>query len=111
MPPVTLPTSAEELVAQLASIFPGFRFQPVDEPECWMAPNFHSVMREFLSYFATTAPTATERQLKNLSQLIVAASISEGDLENAIDTCFLEHLRQVDAEKYLRRFLAEARRQ
>jgi len=69
------------------------------------------VVSQFLEYFATTAPTATERQLKSLSQLLVAASTHRDDLENAIDTCFLEHLRQKKAEKYLRRFLAEARRQ
>jgi hypothetical protein len=68
-------------------------------------------LSEFLSYFSKVAPSATERQLRSLSELIVSASRERAALENAVDTCFLEHLRQVGVERFLRRHLAAVRKE
>ena len=105
------PTTPEALLSRLTAIFPAFLGAEAEEREWWDTLSFHSVMQEFLPFFAKCAASTSPRQLSELALLLDSGMSEPGKLENAIDTCFLEHLRQVKAEKFLRRYLAQAARQ
>ena len=68
----------------------------------------HYVMSCFTYYFGKTATMSTKKQLAALGALVNEAVSEAGVIENAVSTCFLEHLRQVRACKPLSPFLAAA---
>ena len=99
---------AEELRSHLADLFPAFdQGCRLDElrDEMVVAPA-HFVMRRFAENFPRFAATASLRNLERLAQLINKAVERDDFLENAISTCFLEHLRQIGAYKRLSPFLS-----
>ena len=98
-----VPETPDQLLDALAAIFPGFR----GEWESGEVPHsFHGVMLRFTPYFGP----ASAADLASLGALVDRAIAVDGPLENAMATCFLEHLRQVDAWLALRPHLSEAAR-
>lgn len=61
----------------------------------------HAVMHRFTEYFGTVVSTASEKQLRALGGLIDEGVAVDDELENAVSTCMLEHLRQIKAYKTL----------
>ncbi len=103
------PTEPIELLMRLQTFFPGFGddelMREVGEGE----RGFHGIMLEFSGQFR--ADRATEAQLDGLVELIEQAVTIDDEIENAIATCFLEHLHQIDRSNTLyRRLSAKARR-
>ncbi|QOV93023.1 hypothetical protein [Novosphingobium sp. ES2-1] len=66
----------------------------------------HTVMFEFSSYFV--AASANPAQLQWLARLIEECIAIDDSLENAIGTCFLEHLPAIDREGHLTRHFSPA---
>jgi hypothetical protein len=66
----------------------------------------HRVMAEFLTYFSVNHAQFTEKQLKRFGDWINDAVSVDGDLENAVSTCFLEHTRQVRINRVLAPYLS-----
>jgi hypothetical protein len=64
-------------------------------------------MLPFAEYFGVARDTLSERQLRNLGRLLNEAVAVDDDLENAVSTCFLEHLRQTGSYKSLAPFLSK----
>jgi hypothetical protein len=102
-----VPASPSELADELASVFPGFHV-PAEEGDG--EASYHSVMREFASYFGRNASESSQKQLRACAELLVRCSAAPGDLENAMDTCFLEHTRQLRVDRELNPHLKEARK-
>lgn len=82
------------LLTALRSLFPNFGDQELLREVRSGEANLHAVMQEFSSSFraASTEPS----QLAGLACLIGQCVSARDDLENAVGTCFLEHLRQID---------------
>lgn len=108
MAQTAIPPTPDALLERLAAVFPMFVAHTSDDDA--QATSFHSVMMEFTVFFGRAAQSASAKQLRALSELILEATAHPGELENAIGTCFLEHLHQIQAEKVLRPFLNEANR-
>src|SRR6187401_3138122 len=93
-----LPGTPRELRTALISICPAFAADlpddELEERERDGTATFHFVMQPFTTYFGTGQAALSEKQLKQLADLINRAVENEDDLENAVVTCFLEHLRQ-----------------
>jgi hypothetical protein len=110
-----LPGTPRELWAALIAICPAFAADlPADEVEERERENtatFHFVMQPFTTYFGTDQATLSEKQLKQLAVLINRAVENADDLENAVATCFLEHLHQIRAYKVLAPFLSAGAKQ
>jgi hypothetical protein len=71
----------------------------------------HSVMHHFAYYFGCHQMRFSKQQLTKLGTLLSEAVSVDDDLENAVSTCFLEHLRQLEGYKVLGPFLsADAKR-
>ena len=106
----TRPDSPEALRMQLGLLLPSFIVdcydpEPLppeeDEPE-----TFHRVMREFTYSFGKAASSLSSAQLRKIGNLVNDAVGYRDDLENAVATCFLEHLHQVYALKVLWPYLS-----
>jgi hypothetical protein len=67
----------------------------------------HRVMADFLSYFAMNHTQFTKTQLEQFGCWVNEAVSADGDLENAVSTCFLEHIRQVKINCMLAPYLSE----
>ena len=99
------PQTAKELWTLLTEIFPGFSAHCEDE-EIQPDTTLHFVMSDFTTYFSGNRDTLSESQLRKLAQFINDAVAVDDNLENAVGTCFLEHLRQVRSYKILAPFLS-----
>ena len=99
------PQTAKELWTVLTEIFPGFSAYCEDE-EIHPETTLHFVMMDFTTYFGANRDTFSESQLRKLGQFINDAVSVDDNLENAVSTCFLEHLRQVRSYKILAPFLS-----
>lgn len=99
------PRSAKELWALLTEIFPGFA-EDCSEEEVQSGATLHFVMRDFAPYFSGHRNAFSERQVKALARFINEAIAVPDDLENAVSTCFLEHLHQVSSYNVLAPFLS-----
>ncbi|MGH7725596.1 MAG: hypothetical protein ACREOU_09225 [Candidatus Eiseniibacteriota bacterium] len=66
----------------------------------------HRVVAEFLTYFSANPAQFTPKQLKWLGDWINDAVSAGGDLESAVSTCFLEHMRQVGINRVLAPYLS-----
>jgi hypothetical protein len=104
------PDSPSSLRFQLGLLLPSFIAdfedpnplpEEEDEPE-----TFHRVMQEFTYSFSKMANSLSATELQQIGNL-VNESVAQNDiLENAVATCFLEHLHQVNALKPLRPYLS-----
>jgi hypothetical protein len=101
------PQTAKELWALLIQMFPGFR-EDCSEKEVQSDATLHFVMRDFTPYFSGNVDTFSERQIKALARFINEVVAVDDNLENAVGTCFLEHLHQVRSYKVLAPFLSRA---
>lgn len=102
-----LPTSPAELEFQLASIFPTFSVK-LDVDEEYPA-KYHSVLLfHFNPFFGKYVETFAPKQLKAFAELVTRCRAAPGALENAFDTCFLEHTKQMKVNKHLGKYLPEA---
>jgi hypothetical protein len=99
--------TAMELWGLLSGIFPGFAEECSEEKFPGDA-TLHFVMREFLPHFSGNREDHSKRQVEALAQIINEAVTLDDDLENAVSTCFLEHLHQVGSYKALAPFLSRA---
>ena len=84
----------DALMTALRSLFPDFGDDELSQEVRSGDANLHTVMREFSSSFS--AASAEPSQLTGLASLIGECIAASDDLENAVGTCFLEHLRQID---------------
>ncbi len=99
------PQTATELWTLLTEIFPGFSTD-CEEEEIQPDTTLHFVMRDFVPYFSGNRNSFSEPQLRKLAHFINDAVALDDDLENAVATCFLEHLHQVRSYKALAPFLS-----
>jgi hypothetical protein len=76
-----------------------------DKPE-----TFHRVMLEFTYSFGKAANSLSSAQLRQIGNLVNEAVDHSDDLENAVATCFLEHLHQIHARKVLWPYLSKKAR-
>jgi hypothetical protein len=91
-------------------VFPDFagyhRLEDVEEAERDQAATFHSVMIPFTQYFGGKVDSLATTQLKALGVLVNEAVQLEDGWENAVSTCFLEHLRQIKSYRSLAPYLS-----
>lgn len=99
------PQTAKQLWSVLVEIFPSFAADCEDE-EIQPDTTLHFVMRDFAPYFSSNLGAFSEFQIRNLARFINDAVAVDDNLENAVGTCFLEHLHQVRSYKILAPFLS-----
>jgi hypothetical protein len=91
-------------------LFPGFAeyhtLAELEESERDDTATLHSVMSPFTQFFGGHQSASTDKQLKALSALLNDAVSVDDELENAVSTCFLEHLRQIRSYKVLVPYLS-----
>ena len=102
--------SQGELLEALFVIFPRFRAEWLADLEgnVWPSDSLHSVYQSFLPYVAGIHPS--QDQLQRLAKMIDSAVAAGGNSDNAVSTCFLEHLSQVGLVRSLRPLLSAAAR-
>jgi hypothetical protein len=91
--------SPDGLLAALRALFPDFGDDELVADIQSDAANLHTVMIEFCGWFRAAA--ATESQLTGLGSLMSHCVATTDSLENAVGTCFLEHLRRIDRRRLL----------
>ena len=110
----TAPRSPAELTQALLAIFPSLPRDFASSGESVISdadPTYHSVIREFAQFFAKNVDQFSDRQLRRFAELVARSIAVPGDLENAFDTCFLEHTRQLRVDARFDPFLAAATRE
>lgn len=94
----------------MTTVFPGFTeyhsLEDLEDSERDEAATLHSVMFPFTQFFGGHLPTFSEKQLKVLGILLNKAVSVDDDFENAVSTCFLEHLHQIRGYKALAPYLS-----
>jgi hypothetical protein len=97
-----------QLLASLKGIFPQFGQEDVvEDVKGADDTGLHCVMRHFTYYFGANHTRFSERQLTALGKLLDEAVKVDDKLENAVATCMLEHLRQINAYKALSPYLSK----
>ncbi len=74
-------------------------------------PTYHSVLLTFIPFFGAELDTFSTAQLRRFGELVNVAVAQAGPLENAFETCLLEHLHQIKAERALRPYLSDLARE
>jgi hypothetical protein len=96
--------TSDNLLESLVGVFPQFR----DEWESGEASqSLHHVIGRFAVFFGRHAQSLTDKQLTTLGQFINQAVMNDDMLGNALSTCFLEHLHQVDTRKVMCPYLSK----
>jgi len=85
-------------------VFPDFANDCTRE-ELSNETTFHLVMIDFASYFGT-GERSSQAQLERLGAFVNEAVMLDDNLENAVGTCFLEHLRQIQGYRALAPYLS-----
>ena len=110
----------QETLRQLCDLFPDFQKQWEEEeaPQedglvdgVYYEWTHHAVLRQFLESFAEHHNSFTEAQLRGLGDWFNNAVIQEDEIENAVVTCFLEHIRQVRIDRALAPYLSPTAKQ
>jgi len=108
-PENTLP--ALDLLERLQTVFPSFGnaelLVEVETEELGL----HGVMHSFAEYFGSNCHTATKKQLTALARILDHAVTEGGKLENAVSTCFLEHVHQLRCKHLLTPFVSRTTKQ
>ena len=105
------PVTPDALIQELSRIIPAFASEwAQDYGEAESAPNFHQVMHTFTYVFGVARPSLSSSELRSVADLVNACVSSNDDLENAVSTCFLEHLHQIEALRALWPYLSERAR-
>jgi hypothetical protein len=106
------PSSARELWTLLVAVFPSFASRhghdDIEAAERDDVASLHSVMMPFAEYFGSNRDFHSEKQLRALGAILDEAVRREDGLENAVSTCFLEHLRQIRSYHTLAPYLSKA---
>jgi len=115
MKKVVRPSRPRELWSSLTHLFPTFAedctSDDLAEAERHETETFHLVMLPFTQYFGGHHQSFSVSQFEALGSLINDAVTTDDDLENAVSTCFLEHLHQIRSYKVLAPYLsAQAKR-
>ena len=109
--PAKVPRTPAELKAALSAIFPALPrdFGDVGESVFEAASStFPSVLREFTEFFAREMDRFPDRQLRRLAELVVRSTAAPGPLADAMESCFLQTLRELRVDARLAPFLAAA---
>jgi hypothetical protein len=103
----------ELVVARLSDIFHEFGGEWVnDNPYIENSGfTFHAVLIEFATFLGGHAPAASPRQLEATAEFINEAMDGEPRLENAVATCLLEHLHQLNLKRRLWPLLSDRAKQ
>lgn len=105
------PKTARQLWNELVRLFPDFALDhteaDLEEAEREGTPSLHSVMIPFTQYFGGAQHALSKSQLVQLGALLSEAVEIDDDWENAVSTCFLEHLRHIRAYKTLAPYLSK----
>ena len=97
-----------EVEKVLVSIFPTYaELLKQDKEDQEWEYSMHSLFRDFIHYFSENIKEMDSKQLKKMANFINEAVEIDDDLENAISTCFLEHLYQVNAVKQIKPMLSK----
>ena len=105
----------QETLRQLCELFPAFNDEWAEEnapPEDGLVDGVyyewthHAVLSAFLAYFVRHQDVFTEIQLRRLGDWINNAVTNDDEIENAVATCFLEHMRQVRINRCLAPYLS-----
>ena len=99
------PTEPVQLLDRLRQIFPRFRLPVAEYGRD--APSLHGIMVEFLAWFGINAGSLDEASLQQLAAFLDESVAIDDALENAVATCFLEHLRQVGGHQVLSLYLSK----
>ena len=108
------PQTARELWLTLTRLFPRFANDCTEDDLAALeregTATFHFVLIPFTQYFGGDSGHSDKR-IRQLADLVNVAVSMDDDLENAMSTCFLEHLHQIQARKALAPYLSpEAKR-
>lgn len=108
----TRPIEPRHLLTSLQAIFPSFGREDRDVTgelkEAQTAEHgLHYVMRRFAEFFSTSGEEISDRQLRALGYLLNASVTVDDVLENAVSTCLLEHLRQMNRYKLIAPYLSK----
>jgi hypothetical protein len=95
-----------QLLACLFGTFPEFKAVWLAERagDSYPSSSLHTVYQSFLPY--VSGANVSPEQLRRLAALVNSAVSAGGDAENAVSTCFLEHLGQVGMFSTLRPLLS-----
>jgi hypothetical protein len=67
----------------------------------------HRVMMLFAQYFGANRSSFTKKQLARLGEWLSASVAAGGMVENAVSTCFLEHIHQLKVNRILGPYLSQ----
>jgi hypothetical protein len=98
----------EQLRDSLLAIFPAFKAYWGDAEEPF---TYHRVLAEFTDFFGGNSATVSEKQVRAFAKIVNEAVAGGGILENAVSTCFLEHMHQIGVSKLLSRHLSKEAKQ
>jgi hypothetical protein len=65
-------------------------------------------MRIFAEYFGANSKCFSKKQLCRLGEWLSEAVSVSGPLENAVSTCFLEHVHQLKVDRRLAPYLSKS---
>jgi len=102
----TRPLDPDRLRARLVELCP--RYQPPPPEEHDDELGMHSVMADFLVWFGRYGRELDARALQRIASFLDEAVVLNDNLENAVSTCFLEHLRQVQGHQALAPYLSRS---
>lgn len=96
--------AAKDLRDLLFKVFPSFTNEWEEDEEDF---THHAVIIRFTEYFGKGEEPFSEKQISKLAEFINDSVVNDDELENAISTCFLEHLRQIRADRRLLHYLSK----
>ena len=93
----------EDTMKFLVTLDSAFEIEIEDQEEL----SLHRVILIFAQYFGANHRRFSLTQLRRLGDWLSAAVVAEGALENAVSTCFLEHMRQLKVNRVLAPHLSQ----
>ena len=93
-----------ELRKSLLETFPKFQDEWEEDEN---SQSLHHVMGHFADFFGKHSHSMSDKQLIALGLFINKVVIHSDGIENAVSTCFLEHLHQLDPEHVMRPYLSK----
>ena len=105
--------SPNKILDELILLFPGFREEWDDENSYIKEDgtfNLSAVYMTFLPYLSGKIDQFSNQQIEGLAILINSAVDAGENSENAVATCFLEHIVQVGLYKVLKPLLSKEAR-
>jgi hypothetical protein len=106
----------QDTLRQLCRLFPTFSSEWAEQgmpPEDGLVDNVyyewthHQVVNAFLNHLSASGVQFADDQFRQLGAWLNAAVEVDGALENAVSTCFLEHMHQVGLDRIISPHLSE----